>query len=239
MTIQKLDLLYQGKAKAVYATTDPEQLWISYKDQATALNGKRKETIDGKGALNLHISQRLFQVLAEAAIPTHYVRTLDATSMLCQRAAMLPLEVVVRNFASGHFVSKFHVAPMQALEPAIHELYYKDDALDDPFINDDQVLTLQITDARTLTHMRQLSDRVNAVLRAYFENIAITLVDFKLEFGYLSDGTLVVADELSPDNMRLVDAATGDSLDKDVFRQETGDLVAIYREVAKRLDQIV
>lgn len=239
MTIQKLDLLYQGKAKAVYATTDPEQLWISYKDQATALNGKRKEAIDGKGALNLHISQRLFQVLAEAAIPTHYVRTLDATSMLCQRATMLPLEVVVRNFASGHFVSKFHVAPMQALEPAIHELYYKDDALDDPFINDDQVLTLQITDARTLTHMRQLSDRVNAVLRAYFENIAITLVDFKLEFGYLSDGTLVVADELSPDNMRLVDAATGNSLDKDVFRQETGDLVAIYREVAKRLDQIV
>jgi len=239
MTIQKLALLYQGKAKAVYATSDPEQLWITYKDQATALNGKRKVEVSGKGALNLHISQRLFQVLADAAIPTHYVQTLDTTSMLCRRATMVPLEAVLRNFASGHFVSKFQVPAMQRLAPTIHEFYYKDDGLDDPFMNDDQILALQITNTTTLSHMRQLSDRVNAVLRTYFESIGIILVDFKLEFGHLADGTLVVADELSPDNMRLVDATTGESLDKDVFRQAAGDLVTHYQEVAKRLDQIV
>lgn len=234
---EKTDLLYQGKAKSVYATDDPELLWVVYKDQATALNGKRKEQIPGKGRLNLQISTLLFKEISAAGVPTHYVSDPDADSMLCKRAQMLPLEAVLRNYASGHFVTKFHVEQMQHFVPAIHEYYYKSDALDDPFINDDQIIALNITDAATLAKVRSLTDTVNDWLTARFAKCGITLVDFKLEFGFLADGSLVLADELSPDNFRLIDQTTGESLDKDVFRKHEGELTPVYAEVLSRLQQ--
>ena len=233
----KTELLYQGKAKRVYATDDPNLLWLVYQDQATALNGKRKEQIPGKGRLNLQISTLLFKEISAAGIPTHYVGTPDADSMLCQRARMLPLEAVLRNFASGHFVSKFHVEQMQHFVPAIHEYYYKSDELDDPFINEDQIVALEIADATTLDQVRRLTDRVNEWLTARFADCGITLVDFKLEFGFTADGELVLADELSPDNFRLLDQASGESLDKDVFRKHEGALAPVYAEVLARLQQ--
>lgn len=234
MTTKKAVLL-TGKAKRVSTTDDPELLWVEYLDQATALNGKRKEAIVGKGKLNLQISALLFAELKAAGIPTHFVSAPDDDSMIVKRAQMLPLEVVLRNYASGHFETKFHVEHMRPFTPAIHEYYFKSDALDDPFINNDQILALGITDADTLATVRHLTDRVNELLTARFAGIGITLVDFKLEFGTLTDGSLVLADELSPDNFRLVDKDTGASLDKDVFRKHEGDLQPVYAEVLRRL----
>lgn len=236
MTITKTELLTTGKAKQVFATTDPDTLWLEYLDQATALNGKKKVAIAGKGTLNLQISSRLFQALVAAGLPTHYVGSPTATSMLVRKCTMIRLEAVVRNQAAGSFAKKFGVAAGQPLTPAVHEWYLKSDALDDPFINDEQVQALGLADADTLMAMRGLSDQVNAVLTTLFAKHGINLVDFKLEFGRLADGRLVVADELSPDNMRLVDVATGADLDKDVFRQDQGPLTPVYAEVLQRLE---
>ncbi|WP_155287612.1 phosphoribosylaminoimidazolesuccinocarboxamide synthase [Lacticaseibacillus zhaodongensis] len=233
----KKELLYRGKAKSVYATDDPDLLWVIYKDQATALNGKVKEQISGKGRLNLQISTLLFKEITAAGVPTHFVSDPDADSMLCKRAKMLPLEAVLRNYASGHFESKFHVKHLLPFKPAIHEYYYKSDELDDPFINNEQIIALGITDAATLARVHDLTDQVNEFLTARFAGIGITLVDFKLEFGFLSDGQLVLADELSPDNFRLVDKDTGASLDKDVFRKHEGPLTPVYAEVLRRLQE--
>ncbi|KRM88368.1 phosphoribosylaminoimidazolesuccinocarboxamide synthase [Lacticaseibacillus thailandensis] len=228
-------LLYAGKAKQVFSTDDPELLWVYYLDQATALNGKKKVAIDGKGTLNLHISGLLFKELAATGFPTHFVTDMDNQNMLVRRAKMIPLEVVVRNRASGHFVSRFNVTPLRVLDPAIHEFYYKSDALDDPFMNDEQIVALGIAPRATLDTLRTMADQVNTWLTARWARAGIELVDFKLEFGRLADGTLVLADELSPDNMRLIDAQTHASLDKDVFRQDEGPLVPVYAEVLRRL----
>jgi phosphoribosylaminoimidazole-succinocarboxamide synthase len=233
----KQETLFEGKAKRVSATDAPELLWIEYLDQATALNGKRKEAIAGKGTLNLQISALLFREITAAGIPTHFVDTPDADSMLVKRATMLPLEAVLRNYASGHFETKFHVEHLLPFTPAIHEYYYKSDALDDPFINDDQIKALKIADDATLAAMRELTNQVNTFLTKRFAGIGIKLVDFKLEFGRIADGTLVLADELSPDNFRLVDQTTGESLDKDVFRKHEGDLQPVYAEVLRRLQK--
>ncbi len=233
--VVKKETLFEGKAKRVSATDNSDVLWVTYLDQATALNGKRKEAITGKGTLNLQISALLFAEITAAGIPTHFIGTPDETSMLCKRATMLPLEVVLRNYASGHFESKFHVKHLRPFKPAIHEYYYKSDALDDPFINDDQIKGLEIADAATLATVRRLTDEVNAFLTARFAKAGVTLVDFKLEFGQLATGEWVLADELSPDNFRLVDAETGASLDKDIFRKHEGDLQPVYTEVLRRL----
>ncbi|ERL64847.1 phosphoribosylaminoimidazolesuccinocarboxamide synthase [Schleiferilactobacillus shenzhenensis] len=230
-------LLYSGKAKQVFATADPDVLKMVYLDQATALNGKKKVQIQGKGPVNLQISTLLFQTVAAAGIPTHYIATDDATTMRVRKCTMLPLEVVFRNLASGHFESKFQVAHLRPFSPAIHEYYFKSDALDDPFINNDQIKALGIADDATLAQLRDLTDRLNALLTARFAQAGITLVDGKFEFGRLSDGTLVLADELSPDNFRLVDSTTKESLDKDVFRKDEGPLVPVYEEVLRRLQE--
>jgi phosphoribosylaminoimidazole-succinocarboxamide synthase len=230
-------LIYTGKAKQLYSTADPDVLKVVYLDQATALNGKKKVQIQGKGPVNLQISSLLFQTVAAAGIPTHYIATDNATTMRVYRCAMLPLEVVFRNFASGHFESKFQVRHLRPFSPAIHEYYYKSDTLDDPFMNDDQIKALRIADQTTLAQLRTLTDQLNTLLTARFAKAGITLVDGKFEFGRLSDETLVLADELSPDNFRLVDSRTKESLDKDVFRQDEGPLVPVYEEVLRRLTE--
>ncbi|MFD1484111.1 phosphoribosylaminoimidazolesuccinocarboxamide synthase [Lacticaseibacillus baoqingensis] len=237
--MEKTTVLYAGKAKQMFNTDDPDVLWVEYKDQATALNGKKKVQIAGKGELNRKISSLLFAELNAAGLPTHYLKTLDATTMLVKKCTMIPLEAVVRNFASGSFERKFQVAHLRPLVPAVHEFFYKSDALDDPFINDEQAIALGYADQATIQAIHTLSDQVNAYLKERFAQLGIDLVDFKLEFGRLSDGTLVLADELSPDNMRLVDQESGNSLDKDVFRKDQGPLTPVYAQVLERLQSVV
>nr|WP_257793758.1 phosphoribosylaminoimidazolesuccinocarboxamide synthase [Lacticaseibacillus kribbianus] len=227
--------MYDGKAKRMYATEDPAVLWVEYTDQATALNGKKKVQIAGKGALNRQISSLLFEELNANGFATHYLQTLDDHTMLVKKCEMVKLEAVVRNFASGSFARKFQTPALMPLTPAVHEFYYKSDALDDPFINDEQAIALGLADAATIAEMHRQSDAVNAYLTARFAGAGIDLVDFKLEFGRLPDGTLILADELSPDNFRLVDQTTGASLDKDVFRKDLGPLTPVYQTVLDRL----
>lgn len=237
--ITQATLKYTGKAKEVYTTNDPEILWVHYLDQATALNGKVKETIAGKGELNSAISHLLFDYLTRHGIENHYLQSISSTDELVTALDILPIEVVTRNYASGHFVSKFDATPMQALTPVVQEFYFKSDALDDPFMNDSQILALGHATATELAQLRQQSQDVNRLLSVLFEQVGIRLVDFKLEFGRTATGKIILADELSPDNMRLVDIATGKSLDKDVFRQHTGDVTVGYHDVLTRLQQAI
>lgn len=238
-SISRTTLEYTGKAKKVYATDNPDILWIHYLDQATALNGKVKETIHGKGELNSAISHLLFTYLTNNGVANHYLYTISKTDELVTKLNILPIEVVTRNYASGHFVSKFDAVAMQKLDPIVQEFYYKSDELDDPFINDSQILALGFATADELTQLRQESQVVNKKLTRLFAKVGIKLIDFKLEFGRTKDGNILLADELSPDNMRLVDIETGKSLDKDVFRQHSGDVTVGYHEVLTRLQEII
>jgi len=237
--IKQESLKYTGKAKTVYTTNDPDILWVHYLDQATALNGKVKETITGKGALNSEISHLLFDYLTRKGIENHYLKKISATDELVTALDIIPIEVVSRNYASGHFVSKYAVTPMTKLEPLVQEFYFKSDALDDPFINDSQILALNLATSEELAQLRRVSQDVNQLLHALFEQIGIGLVDFKLEFGRTATGDLRLADELSPDNMRLIDTLSGKSLDKDIFRQHSGDVTVGYRDVLNRLQQVI
>ncbi|GAP03272.1 phosphoribosylaminoimidazole-succinocarboxamide synthase [Fructobacillus pseudoficulneus] len=238
-TITKGDLLYEGKAKQVFATSDPAILWMHYMDQVTALNGKVKEEYAGKGQLNSNISNRLFTYLASKGVTHHWLGSVSATDELVKKVDIIPLEVVTRNYTAGHFVSRFGVEPMQKLTPRVQELYYKSDELDDPFMNQSQAISLGFASEADLKTIFALADEVNELLVALFEQIDITLIDYKLEFGRLADGQIILADELSPDNMRLVDQKTGKSLDKDVFRQKQGDLRVGYQDVLERLEDVL
>ncbi|CAK1240432.1 phosphoribosylaminoimidazolesuccinocarboxamide synthase [Fructobacillus evanidus] len=229
------DLLYEGKAKQVFATNDPAIIWMHYMDQVTALNGKVKEEYSGKGELNSSISNLLFTYLSDQGLQHHWLGSISATDELVKKVDIIPLEVVTRNYTAGHFVSRFGVEPMQKLSPRVQELYYKSDELDDPFMNDSQAVSLKFASEADLKTVYGLADQVNELLVALFNKIDITLIDYKLEFGRLADGQIILADELSPDNMRLVDQKTGKSLDKDVFRQKQGDLRVGYQDVLQRL----
>lgn len=230
-------LLTTGKAKAVYETSNPKILWLHSLDQATALNGKQKEHIPDKGRLTTQISGLLFEMLNQAGIKTHYLSPVDETDILVARLTMLPIEVVVRNFAAGHFASRFDVEPMTPLVPVVNEYYYKRDDLDDPALNASQAVALKLATPAQLAEISDITARVNQLLTEKFKTIGITLLDFKIEFGLDDQGALVLGDELSPDNMRLIDDATGASLDKDVFRRGEGDLRDGYEIVLHRLNE--
>lgn len=233
--MQKQTLLYEGKAKQIYSTEDPNILWVHYMDQVTALNGKRKEQVAHKGQLASAISDYLFNYLTENGITNHYIEKLGPVDQLVKRVTILPLEVVVRNLAAGHFVTKYDAKMHQALVPAVHEFYLKNDELDDPFMNDEQIIALKLATENEINQLKKQADVVNQALTKIFKAINIELVDFKLEFGYDQNHNLILADELSPDNMRLLDATTHESLDKDVFRQQTGDMTTGYQLVLDRL----
>ncbi|EKP90267.1 phosphoribosylaminoimidazolesuccinocarboxamide synthase [Oenococcus oeni] len=229
-------LLYSGKAKNMFQTDDPEIVHIHYKDQATALNGKVKEKIEGKGQLTSHISALLFNYLTVQGIENHFQKELENGDALVRKVKIVPLEVVTRNFAAGHFASRFNVPMHKALKPAVHEFYFKSDSLDDPFINNEQILALEIADKKTISQTKEEAELINQKLINLFDQIGITLIDFKVEFGFTSQGKLLLADELSPDNMRLLDKESGKSLDKDVFRQKIGDVRIGYQTVLDRLN---
>lgn len=232
------DLIYQGKAKDIYQSLDNEDQIVSvYKDQATMLNGARKETIDGKGLLNNQISSLIFQKLNEAGVATHFVKQLSETEQINKKVDIIPLEVVLRNIAAGSFAKRFAIEEGKELAQPIIEFYYKEDALDDPFINDEHVVLLDIATEAEIAYIKSETRRINDLLKDWFSQIGLRLIDFKLEFGKDKDGKIILADEFSPDNCRLWDA-DGNHLDKDVFRRNLGDLTSVYQTVLEKLQTL-
>lgn len=233
--MQKLEMIYEGKAKRVYATEDPALLIVDYKDDATAFNGEKKGTIVGKGIINNQMSNRLMQRLERAGVPTHFVQELSERETLVKRVQIVPLEVIVRNTAAGSFSKRYGVEEGLVFDEPTIEFSYKNDALGDPLINTTHIAAIHLATPEELDAIRRYALRANEVLRAFWVSCGITLVDFKLEFGRLSDGTIILADEISPDTCRLWDSKTGEKLDKDRFRRDLGGVEDAYAEVMRRL----
>jgi phosphoribosylaminoimidazole-succinocarboxamide synthase len=233
--MEKQELLYEGKAKKIYATDQENILWLEYKDDATAFNGEKKSSIAGKKVLNNEISSLLFEVLHKENVPTHFVERLSNYEQLVKKVSIIPLEVVVRNVIAGSLAKRLGVEEGTKTEQPIVELYYKDDALGDPLITDEHALFLKAAGWDELAYIKFLARRVNEILLPYFLERDITLVDFKLEFGKTEDGTIILADEVSPDTCRFWDVHTNEKLDKDVFRRDLGGLTDAYKEILKRI----
>lgn len=233
--MEKREQLYEGKAKKVYATDDPELLIVSYKDDATAFNGKKKGTISGKGIINNEMSNRLMQRLEKAGIPTDFVQELSERETLVKRVSIVPLEVIVRNISTGSFSKRYGFPEGIVFEEPTVEFSYKNDELNDPLICDSHILAMKLTTKEELETIRSYALKVNELLQAFWKSCGVILVDFKLEFGRLPDGTIILADEISPDTCRLWDAETKKKLDKDRFRQDLGGVEEAYAEIMGRL----
>lgn len=233
--MEKKNQLYEGKAKKVYLTDDPDLLIVDYKDDATAFNGLKKGQISGKGIINNQMSNLLMQRLEKAGIPTHFVKELSERETLVKKVSIVPLEVIVRNIAAGSFSKHYGVEEGKMFEEPVIEFSYKNDDLGDPLINSDHARALELATAEEIEQIKEYAFAVNEQLKAFWKECGITLVDFKVEFGRLSDGTIVLADEISPDTCRLWDSNTGEKLDKDRFRRDLGGVEDAYSEVMKRL----
>lgn len=233
--VQKLGCRYEGKAKQVYATDNPELYVVEYKDDATAFNAQKRGQIAGKGAVNNAVSARLFKVLAMQGVKTHFVEKLSDTEQLVRAVTIIPLEVVVRPFAAGSFAGRYGVEEGVRLSPTVLEWCLKADALGDPPLNDDTALALGLASKDDLATLRQLALQICRLLSDFFFGIGLKLIDFKLEFGRLATGEIVLADEISPDTCRLWDRDTNEKLDKDRFRRDLGGVEDAYREVARRV----
>ena len=226
--------IYTGKAKDIYETEDENVIRSVYKDQATMLNGARKETVEGKGMLNNQISSLIFSKLNAAGVATHFIEQISDTEQLNKKVEIIPLEVVLRNVTAGSFSKRFGVEEGIMLDRPIVEFYYKKDELDDPFVNDEHVQFLGVATEEQLAYIKTETRRINELLKDWFAQIGLQLIDFKLEFGFDKDGNILLADEISPDNCRLWDA-DGNHMDKDVFRRDLGSLTDVYQVV---LDQL-
>jgi len=233
--MKKLKLLYEGKAKKVYQTEMAQRLIVEYKDDATAFNGLKKGTIVGKGIINNKMSNRLMKRLEDAGIPTHFVTELNDRETVVQRVSIVPLEVIVRNIAAGSFSMRYGVEEGTVFEQPTIEFSYKNDSLGDPLLNMDHAKALKLATDAEIATIRTMALRINEILKSFWAECGVTLVDFKLEFGRLSDGTIILADEISPDTCRLWDAKTGDKLDKDRFRRDLGGVEDAYAEIMRRL----
>ncbi len=231
-----MEQLYEGKAKKVFATEDPELLIVSYKDDATAFNGVKRGTIRGKGVINNRMSNALMRLLEKKGIPTHYVQELSERETLVRKVRIVPLEVIVRNISAGSFAKNYGVEEGIVFDAPTIEFSYKNDALGDPLINGYHALALKLATEKELACIREYAFRINDELKNFWKTCGVTLVDFKLEFGRLSDGTIVLADEISPDTCRLWDSETGKKLDKDRFRRDLGGVEDAYQEIMKRLE---
>jgi phosphoribosylaminoimidazole-succinocarboxamide synthase len=228
-------VLYEGKAKSVCLSGTPGELVVVFRDDITAFDGGKKDVLDRKGAYNARVSARLFELLEAAGVPTHFLRLEGPNRMRVRELAMVPLEVIVRNRAAGSLVRNYPFEKGQPLDPPLIVIDYKDDARHDPMMNDEIILALGLLGESELAGMKALALRVNGVLREVFGACGLDLVDFKLEFGRDGAGRLRLGDEVSMDSMRLWDRATGESLDKDVYRLGTGDVLDAYARVADRL----
>ncbi|MGP4072781.1 phosphoribosylaminoimidazolesuccinocarboxamide synthase [Piscibacillus sp. B03] len=237
--MEKGQLVYEGKAKRLYQTDDANLLLVQYKNDLTAFNGQKTSMEHGKGALNNQISSILFNVLRNEGIPNHWVKQISDDEQLVKHTDIIPIEVVVRNVAAGSLVKRLGLTEGETLNAPIVEYYYKDDELGDPLINDDHIELLNLVKQDDLTRMKELSLRINLVLVNYFKMCGLRLVDFKLEFGYDSEGSLILSDEVSPDTCRLWDVNTNEKLDKDVFRQGIGSVEETYTKVLERLKGVV
>jgi phosphoribosylaminoimidazole-succinocarboxamide synthase len=234
--MEKTKLLYEGKAKKIWETADENLLISEFKDSLTAFNGEKKSSEEGKGALNNKISTELFKFLDEKGIPTHYVDTIDDNNMLHKRAEVIYIEVIVRNIATGSLSKNLGIADKTILPFTLVEFDYKDDALGDPKLNDQHCLILNlVNNTDELDYIRFMARRINTLLSAFYAELDIKVVDFKLEFGRDKNGNIILIDELSPDNFRLWDANTDEKLDKDRFRQGLGGLTEAYRQVLDRI----
>ena len=233
--MEKGALLYEGKAKRIYETNDPELLWIEYKDSATAFDGKKKAEIEGKGRLNNLISSIIFTKLQERGIDSHFVRQLSETEQLVKRVEIIPLETVVRNYAAGSISKRLGVPEGERLRRPLVEFYYKDDALGDPLLTEDHIEILDLASQEEVELLKTKALAVNKVLTELFAELGVKLIDFKLEFGRDSQGNVLLADEISPDTCRLWDMETNEKLDKDVFRRDLGSLTEAYEAILARL----
>ena len=234
--MEKQEQLYEGKAKKVFATEDPELLIVSYKDDATAFNGLKKGTITGKGVINNQMSNRLMTLLESKGIPTHLVQELNTRETLVKKVGIVPLEVIVRNIAAGSFSKRYGVEEGVVFDAPTLEFSYKNDALGDPLLNTRHALALKLATPAEIKTIEDYSLRINEILKEFWAGCGVTLVDFKLEFGRLSDGTIVLADEISPDTCRLWDSATKEKLDKDRFRRDMGGVEEAYATIMARLE---
>jgi phosphoribosylaminoimidazole-succinocarboxamide synthase len=233
--MRQLDELYEGKAKKVYKTDDPEVLIIEYKDDATAFNGEKKGTISGKGAINNRMTNYFMRLLGECGLPTHYIEELSDTRTAVKRVDIVPLEVIVRNISAGSFAKRYGVAEGVVFKHPTVEFSYKDDALGDPLLNTSHALALGLAAPEDIALIREYAAQINHYLKSELAECGVTLVDFKVEFGKLTGGKIVLADEISPDTCRFWDSKTGEKLDKDRFRLDLGGVEGAYAEMMKRL----
>ncbi len=231
--MKKGELLYSGKAKSLYRTDTPGELLVEFRDDITAFDGGKKDVLSRKGSYNAQVSATIFRLLEEKGVPTHFIRMAGDSAMVVRELRMVPLEVIVRNVAAGSMVRNYPIDEGTVLVPPVLVIDYKDDSRHDPMLNDDLILALKILTCAELEKVRELALGVNEVLKTFFSSRGITLVDFKIEVG--RDGSaLLVGDEISMDSMRLWDTATGESLDKDVYRFSKGDVLEVYRKVVER-----
>ncbi len=237
-TVQQGALKYEGKAKKMFETQYPDQLLVVYKDDATAFNGEKKGTITGKGKVNCEMSARLFQYLEAKGVPTHFIRQTAPGHMLVKAVTILPVEVIIRNVATGSMHKRLGVAEGRVFQQPVLEFCYKNDALGDPLVNDDHVIVMEWATPEQLLTIRQLAKKVNDALKPLLLKAGLTLVDFKLEFG-LYQGQVILADEISPDTCRLWDVTTTKKLDKDRFRQDLGEVEEAYQEVMGRMRKVL
>ena len=233
--MKKCEMLYEGKAKKVYTTEDPELYIVDYKDDATAFNGLKKGTISGKGVINNRVTNHLMKMLESKGIPTHFVEELSDRETVVKKVKNVPLEVIVRNIAAGSMSKRLGIEEGTVLPTTVLEYSYKNDDLGDPLINDYHALAMQLCTREELDQIASYAFKINEILKAFFKEINVDLVDFKLEFGKLSDGTIVLADEISPDTCRFWDATTHEKLDKDRFRRDMDNVDEGYHEIMKRL----
>lgn len=233
--MKKLEQLYEGKAKKVFKTDDPNLYIVDYKDDATAGNGAKKGTIEGKGPVNNRVTNHLMQLLEKNGVPTHFVQELNERETVVKRVEIVPLEVIVRNIAAGSLAQRLGVAEGTKLGQTVLEFCYKDDALGDPMVNDYHILAMGWATRQEIDTIAAMALKVNDILGEYLKDVGIELIDFKLEFGKTPDGQIILADEISPDTCRFWDSKTGEKLDKDRFRRDMGGVEDAYREVMKRL----
>ncbi len=233
--MEKRDMMYEGKAKKVFTTDDPNVVIVSYKDDATAFNGEKKGTIVGKGAINNRMTNHVFKLLEKRGVPTHLVEELNDRETAVKKVEIVPLEVIIRNYSAGSFAKKMGMEEGIKFSRPTLEFSYKNDDLGDPFINDYYALALNLATQEEIDVISKYAFVVNEVMGEYFNTLGLTLIDFKIEFGKTSDGTVILADEISPDTCRLWDKETGEKMDKDRFRRDLGNVEDAYKEVFRRL----
>ena len=234
--MEKKEQLYEGKAKKVFATDDPDLVIVSYKDDATAFNGLKKGTISGKGVINNQMSNRLMAYLEKQGVPTHFIEEINERETIVKKVSIVPLEVIVRNISAGSFAKHYGVEEGIVFDQPTIEFSYKNDELGDPLLNHYHALALKLATMEEIETIEKYAFKINEVLKAFWLSAGVTLVDFKLEFGRLSDGTIVLADEISPDTSRLWDVKTHEKLDKDRFRRDMGGVEEAYAEIMKRME---